>query len=365
MSGQPFSFPPPPPPPPPSVAFQPPPGHSQPAYGHYGPHTRGSNGSRANPRAGHRGGQRYGQYGRSQSVNHSSGNHTGRGRYNGSQSSNYTSHGSGYANNRYPLPNYPSVQQPQYPPNLRQSYGQHLPNYFQTTTGTQQYSDDKSINGQQPQIHGGEAPLHSIPLYSMHSHQERNPQPSPQAQVYQTTRSDQNGFVSHPPPMGPPMHLGFNVDQYDQQAQHSPQLTATGTPLFHNGPASGGDPLHRQKSPPNHRYGESNRFPGYRGRGSNRGRGEALGRSQNNNSMTRAAPAVPSFGGPLPLPLPLKPPSSTESSRRPRRKRRKHNQLGLTPKTEEHESSEEEEDDADEESKLAASANTASSGGQL
>lgn len=63
---------------------------------------------------------------------------------------------------------------------------------------------------------------------------------------------------------------------------------------------------------------------------------------------TPAPPAVPSFGNPLPS----KPPPSVDTARKPNKKKRKHNQLGLTPKTEEHESSEEE-DDVDEESKLA------------
>ncbi|KAJ6145259.1 hypothetical protein N7470_009154 [Penicillium chermesinum] len=63
---------------------------------------------------------------------------------------------------------------------------------------------------------------------------------------------------------------------------------------------------------------------------------------------TPAPPPVPSFGNPLPC----KPPPAADATRKPKKRKRKHNQLGLTPKTEEHESSEEEED-ADEESKLA------------
>ncbi|KAF3482107.1 uncharacterized protein GIQ15_04866 [Arthroderma uncinatum] len=72
-------------------------------------------------------------------------------------------------------------------------------------------------------------------------------------------------------------------------------------------------------------------------------------------------PRVPSkrpITAPLPVPsfntLSSKPPPPTSSSRP--RKQRKHNQLGLTPKTEEHESSEEDVDaDVDEEVKLAGS----------
>lgn len=66
---------------------------------------------------------------------------------------------------------------------------------------------------------------------------------------------------------------------------------------------------------------------------------------------TPAAPAVPSFGNPLPS----KPPPAADANgnnRKQKKRKRKHNQLGLTPKTEDHESSEDDEE-ADEESKLA------------
>jgi hypothetical protein len=66
---------------------------------------------------------------------------------------------------------------------------------------------------------------------------------------------------------------------------------------------------------------------------------------------TQVAPAVPSFG----IPLPLKPPAPLETGRK-RKKKRRHNQLGLTPKALEHESSEEEGNDIDEEAKLAVAA---------
>lgn len=74
----------------------------------------------------------------------------------------------------------------------------------------------------------------------------------------------------------------------------------------------------------------------------------AFNKPQSTAPRTPAAPAVPSFGNPLPS----KPPPAADATRKPKKRKRKHNQLGLTPKTEDHESSEEEED-ADEESKLA------------
>ena len=75
----------------------------------------------------------------------------------------------------------------------------------------------------------------------------------------------------------------------------------------------------------------------------------AFGKPQSTGPRTPAPPAVPSFGNPLPS----KPPAPSDATRAPKKKKRQHNQLGLTPKTEEHESSEEE-DGVDEESKFAS-----------
>ena len=109
-------------------------------------------------------------------------------------------------------------------------------------------------------------------------------------------------------------------------------------PIGNQPPRSSG--AARQDSP--------NPFPG---RGRKRNRSEAFRPSDNFQSRPQAAPAVPSFGNPLPVDLPIKPPGTNGKKRK---KKRRHNQLGLTPRAEEHESSEEEEDDQDEEAKLAA-----------
>lgn len=71
---------------------------------------------------------------------------------------------------------------------------------------------------------------------------------------------------------------------------------------------------------------------------------------------TKVAPAVPSFGTPLPVSLP----PSQETEERPKKKKRRHNQLGLTPKSLEYESSEDG-NDVDEEVKLADAAGLPSS----
>lgn len=68
---------------------------------------------------------------------------------------------------------------------------------------------------------------------------------------------------------------------------------------------------------------------------------------------TPAAPAVPSFGNPLPSKPP--PAADAASNRKTKKRKKKHNQLGLTPHADDPESSEEEEEaeGVDEESKLA------------
>jgi hypothetical protein len=86
----------------------------------------------------------------------------------------------------------------------------------------------------------------------------------------------------------------------------------------------------------------------------------AFGKPQSITPRVPAPPPVPSFGNPLPS----KPPLPADATRKPKKKKRKHNQLGLTPKTEEHESSEEE-DDVDEESRLASGGANASASLQI
>lgn len=82
----------------------------------------------------------------------------------------------------------------------------------------------------------------------------------------------------------------------------------------------------------------------------------AFNKPQSTAPRTPAAPAVPSFGNPLPLKPP--PVADSTANRKAKKRKRKHNQLGLTPNTEDHESSEEEADE-DEESKLAQSGSDA------
>lgn len=149
--------------------------------------------------------------------------------------------------------------------------------------------------------------------------------------------------------------MGFDEDWHDRQPSSLSQRTADGAMSFQHGLSNeNGSPYRHDPAMgvQSARHVSPITLPGNRGRGQKRGYREAFGRQRNHNPRPQAAPAVPSFGGTLPLPV--KPPAAQDHARKPRKKKRKHNQLGLTPKAEEHESSEEEEDDADEESRLAA-----------
>lgn len=84
----------------------------------------------------------------------------------------------------------------------------------------------------------------------------------------------------------------------------------------------------------------------------------AFNKPQNTVPRPPAAPAVPSFGNPLPSKPP--PPADATGNRKTKKRKRKHNQLGLTPNAGDHESSEDDEGEhEDEESKLASAASTA------
>lgn len=99
---------------------------------------------------------------------------------------------------------------------------------------------------------------------------------------------------------------------------------------------------------PNHTQHQGNSF-----RGGKRSFNAAFSNNNHHKSGPKPAapPAVPSFTDALGLPS--KPPPINSSSK-PKKKKRKHNQLGLTPRTEEHESSSDE--DVDEEAKFANAA---------
>ena len=99
--------------------------------------------------------------------------------------------------------------------------------------------------------------------------------------------------------------------------------------------------------PPGHRLPLA-AVNGHRGRGQKRLHSDAFDSSRSTLPRTLTSPAVPAFGAPNILPAI----AQINDKRLGKKKKRTHNQLGLTPRTEDHESSEEE--DVDEESNLAA-----------
>lgn len=358
MSDHRYTFP--PPPPAPSGASQPFAGLN----GYSGIKTRGGYDYKGNARGSNRGGQKAEQFGSSQSTS-SYGN-----LFLGVDKTRSPPPNMGYnvqiSDNRrtgYPFPSYPPVQLPQYPTNLRQGYGPQNPAV--------------PANARTPQaayLANGNGSSRSYPGQQQYSSHGYGPSLSTiQPPLPASQRSDFfeiNAHVGQPILMGPPIRMGFDVQRNDQQARQYAQPTAKGANAYQHGLSNCNDSPYRQGSPmgpngfPSGHHESPNIFPTRRGRGQKRGHGEDFNRTRKQTDGVQVAPAVPSFGGLLHLPM--KPPVLHENTRKPRKKKRKHNQLGLTPKAEEHESSDEEEDDdANEEVRLAAVAGRAGQGPQL
>lgn len=170
---------------------------------------------------------------------------------------------------------------------------------------------------------------------------------------------------------GPPIRTGFDANNYtagDQhvQVQHQVQPHPISSGLHHLQHSSGfimppsvqATSQTRLNDP---RYDSPKPYSDPRDRGQKRQHDGIAGQRRHKSKAsaeikTKVAPAVPSFGIPLPVSLP----PSQEPEERPKKKKRRHNQLGLTPKSLEHESSEDD-NDVDEEFKLANAAGLPSS----
>ncbi|KAJ5286848.1 hypothetical protein N7478_002534 [Penicillium angulare] len=211
---------------------------------------------------------------------------------------------------------------------------------------------------------------------SPYTHSQTNYQPSPNPPAYPSTQpfSQPAGSASFQPLPGynGPTNLAHPTPYTTQTAPAYPPPQVPNPQ--HSAPANNGvimDSMywtaeaHSSYAPPSG-YGQGHGQHGHAGRGhrgshphgnhgskprhpNKRDHGSAFNKPTSTAPKVPAAPSVPSFGNPLPC----KPPPAADASRKPKKRKRKHNQLGLTPKTEEHESSEEEED-VDEEVKLAA-----------
>jgi len=262
------------------------------------------------------------------------------GGYRPHQNTTYSQHVHTDASTSYPLPEYPREQQPQYHPQQ---------NGFPPYPPQGNYSQQVPYEVAQP---------HMNQLYNS----SLSPQPYAHGYGPLSYGAPQIPFQAppnQPPIMAPPIRMGFESG-HSQGFQPEPYgAQIHGQP--EDGRRMGRNPRYYDHSPPggqrNPNHQKQNRNPSSNHVNNNRlqtpKRGTAIPLHRPANSSTRpqAAPAVPSFG----IPLPLKPPAPNDHGKTSRKKKRKHNLLGLTPKADVHESSEEEED-ADEEANLAAAA---------
>ena len=371
MNPQHFTFPPPPPPPPPTAA---PPivAQNYPAYTHTGGNQTGYGGNRnrgdrgnrgyhkGNNRANSRGG---GNLGSAHASSGYSGYPVGGNRAPFQPNTAYTAQSSGQGGNGYALPDYLPVQLPQYPANVGQEYGA-SPSTFAPSTvlpRTHQAVHPTDIQNAAHQ-RNAQRQYDSRRFDSPNSYNQHEPYPS---QNHASYKPQPNANFPQPVLMGPPIRMGFDGHREGRQTQHQPYPPAMNGPNpYQNGTYNGsGSPYPQNPSTDGHppRHDSPNPFGGHRG-GQKRRHGDAFGKSRNNNAKGQAAPAVPSFGAPLPLPV--KPPVPLDNPKKSKKKKRRHNQLGLTPRAVEHESSEED-DDVDEESRLAAVVAGSAQGSQL
>ena len=349
MTSQHFSFPPPPPPPP--QASQNYPAYPQLQQGFEGYAARpnkGGRGGRINGRGHNRAGLRGGFPGSLHSTPSRGGNQTRGSRHPGHQNAEHGGENQNYS--EYPLPNYPAVQLPQVPPNLHQDYGRQpsnlSPSNFHPQHSRPRYPSHEEhaqqyLSGPQGfHPHGYDPPMNGMQI---------------NGQGRQRAEYQPHNSVNQSMPMSSAIHMGLGGHLQNHQSHPLPQPISSGTISFPIGsPNDHNFGFHQQNALSNFRpsgHHSVKNHTGHRGRGQKRGYSETFGGVRSQKPRPQAAPAVPSFGSALPLPV--KPPAPQDLGKRSRKRKRNYNSLGLTPKTEEHESSEEE-DDADEESRLAA-----------
>lgn len=357
MNGTPFAFPPPPPPPPQAATS--PNTSAGSSFPRGGENRRWPRGSRGQGRG--RGNTYRGLRGGNQQVARES----QRG------ADNVVNNAIQYGGGSYPLPNYPSTQPPQLlAPSVHGTSSNSPSPYHHIPSQSDLYQTRPNYPSGYPSSQPQGAPFsYSSPGYYPQAQQSHSYQSQP------PMLHTDHRYASPPVAMGPPLRLGFGDQQSIDQRQfpYSPHTHANprmshhapdSMPSYLEGPSYGSwAGVHHHASP--------------RGRGGDRGRGRDRGRghgqfdrrgnsdvssaSRSSSRKTHVAPAVPSFGNPLPLKPPI---SKTEDKKPGKKKKRRINQLGLTPKNEEHVSSSAEED-ADEEVKLAAAVAPPAGAGQM
>ncbi|CAG8904064.1 unnamed protein product [Penicillium egyptiacum] len=295
MSSQGFSFPPPPPPPPPPPATNQAPAHH--------PTQRGQNWG---GRGGHDGGQR--GRGRGQGNRGRAGNHAESGRA------------------------------PSYLPPTAFNYAQPTYGGYPQPLPTAPYMPPQPY-------HHGQTPAFQNP-------QNSPPFPSQQYQQSIAPGNYQHYNTPNLPPPYPPTTPAYMQGLPAPPHGHQPNNQAMMPPISWRNEMQGTAPYMgaqpgQARGPRPHPHGNQGPKPKP---AQKRDHSSAFNKPQSTAPRTPAAPAVPSFGNPLPSKPP--PAADSTSNRKAKKRKRKHNQLGLTPNTEDHESSEEEVDE-DEESKLA------------
>ena len=275
----------------------------------------------------------------------------------------YVSQTESHARSSYPLPDYPPIQQPHYPAYRQDGYAFSSSTYPTTNLDPRPPQQGWLMNGHAPTPNYAAPQHHTLYPFNPQSQNVGNSYYDRQHPLHSQPRPDRN--QNQPVVMGPPIRMGFSDERPEVYRQtqapakqypdkHYQERAPASSSHYQNGPYFDSREPRRQDSPSysrSHHRNSPNAFPNHHSRGNRRGHSDTHGRSRNPNSKSQIAPAVPSFGSPLPG----RSITAQESGRKPRKKKRRHNQLGLTPKTEEHESSEEEED-VDEEAKLAAAA---------
>lgn len=344
MTSHQFVFPPPPPPPPPTQPSYHNPGgpHNlwNNARGNRTDHRRGQGGFNRGSRGGSRGSSRGGSFGFF---------HAG-----------FDSRPTNSAGHNHPLPLYPPGQQLHYP-----AYST-VP-IAQPTSGANtgvEYCENTQGQAQFYSVQQNGTPYnYNFP----NQNNSYNPQQAPQYVSVAPLQANQYPTMLR----GPPIRMGFGANNYTAgeqhvQVQHQLQPHPISSGLHHLQHSSGSIMPPSVQATSQTRLNDARYdFPKPYSDPLNRGQkrqhdGVAAQRRHKSKASaetkTKVAPAVPSFG--IPLPVSLSP--SQETGERPKKKKRRHNQLGLTPKSLEHESSEDE-NDLDEEFKLANAAGLPSS----
>lgn len=219
-----------------------------------------------------------------------------------------------------------ATQQPMPTPHFNPAQSQNFQNHHNVAAFASQQQPYS-----QPAAHG--SPYQRRPSYDA-AYASSTTQSAPMYSPVMST--PQHTAASAPPPMmGPPMRWGFeNAGSAagGHAANHGNQRGPRSFNTYNN----------------NHNTTQPSLGSGTPHHPNKRDHASAFGKPRSTGPRVPAPPPVPSFGNPLPS----KPPPPVDTSKKPKKKKRKHNQLGLTPKTDEHESSEEE-DDVDEEARLA------------